>query len=100
MIHSKKKYIIVIKFSYGGLKRLLPGEFFVNRVFATGYQIWQSLENGVSRYPALEGRFPMVNKYSYQKYLIYSTKIIYIINRFYYYILNQVIKKIINNYEY
>jgi hypothetical protein len=36
----------------------------VNRIYASGYHIWQSLENGVSTYPALEGRFPMVLRYT------------------------------------
>jgi hypothetical protein len=43
------------------LKRLLPGEYNVVRLLIKGDQIVKALENGVSKYPALEGRFPMVN---------------------------------------
>lgn len=49
--------------TFGILKRLIPGEYNVVRIRAKGYQIWKSLENGVCKYPALEGRFPCVNLY-------------------------------------
>lgn len=32
---------------------------------ATGEQVWQTLENGVSQYPKLEGRFPQVSGVSF-----------------------------------
>jgi 2',3'-cyclic-nucleotide 2'-phosphodiesterase (5'-nucleotidase family) len=47
------------------LKRLLPGHYEIRRIQASGEQIWKSLENGVSKYPALEGRFPMVSGISF-----------------------------------
>lgn len=49
------------EFTFGMLKRLLPGEYTLVRVKATGEQIWKFLENGVSKFPALEGRFPIVS---------------------------------------
>ncbi len=55
-----RKYLL-LNISLGTLKRLLPGAYlYLVRLKAKGYQIWKSLENGVCKYPALEGRFPMV----------------------------------------
>jgi 5'-nucleotidase len=55
--------IILIKlFRYEILRRLLPGNYNVVRLKAKGAQILKALENGVSKFPALEGRFPMVTK--------------------------------------
>jgi hypothetical protein len=52
--------LFLLIFSFGDLKRLLPGDFPIIRVLVTGEIILKSLENSVSKYPALEGRFPMV----------------------------------------
>lgn len=35
-------------------------------LLATGHQIWRALENGVSQYPKLEGRFPQVSGCSFE----------------------------------
>jgi 5'-nucleotidase len=47
--------------TYGILKRISPNEAFIIRVKATGEQILKSLENGVSKYPNFEGRFPCIS---------------------------------------
>ncbi len=47
------------------MKRLLPGESKIVRLKGKGYQILKILENGVSKFPALEGRFPMVSKINF-----------------------------------
>ncbi|XP_067120161.1 snake venom 5'-nucleotidase-like isoform X1 [Centruroides vittatus] len=48
-------------FTLRDLVTLLPMMDPLAVVIATGYQIWQALENGVSQYPKLEGRFPQVS---------------------------------------
>jgi 2',3'-cyclic-nucleotide 2'-phosphodiesterase (5'-nucleotidase family) len=35
-------------------------------LMATGQQIWDAIENGVSQYPALEGRFPQVSNIKFE----------------------------------
>ncbi|KAH7025879.1 flagellar associated protein [Microdochium trichocladiopsis] len=35
-------------------------------IMASGQQIWDALENGVSQYPALEGRFPQVSNIKFE----------------------------------
>jgi 5'-nucleotidase len=47
--------------SFGMLNRLLPGDHTLVRLKIKGNQLWKTLENGVSKYPALEGRFPIVS---------------------------------------
>ncbi len=47
--------------TFGMLNRLLPGEYTLVRLKLTGSQLWKCLENGVSKFPALEGRFPLVS---------------------------------------
>lgn len=48
--------VIRMKEIYGMLPFLDP----IIQIEVTGLQLLQALENGVSQYPALEGRFPMV----------------------------------------
>lgn len=43
--------------SQGDIRLILPWEDMVMKVRLTGAQIHQALENGVSTYPALDGRF-------------------------------------------
>ena len=47
--------------TFGILKRLFPGEYNIVRLHAKGSQIYKTLENGVSKYPALEGRYPIIS---------------------------------------
>jgi 5'-nucleotidase len=47
--------------TFGTLKRLMPGDYNLVRLQITGQQLWRTIENGVSKFPALEGRFPIVN---------------------------------------
>lgn len=45
----------------GDLRLMLPYEDLVLKAEITGEQLVKALENGVSKNPALEGRFPAVN---------------------------------------
>lgn len=47
--------------TFGMLNRLLPGEYTLVRINIKGKHMWKTLENGVSKYPAFEGRFPIVS---------------------------------------
>ena len=47
----------------GDLRLILPYADLILQLELTGEQLLQALENGVSKYPALEGRFPAVNKF-------------------------------------
>ena len=47
------------------LKRLLPGDYTLVRVRINGEKIWKTLENGVSKFPALEGRFPIISNITF-----------------------------------
>lgn len=57
----KLRKILIINYRFGTLKRLMPGDYYVVRLRAKGRQIWRSLENAVSKFPALEGRYPIVS---------------------------------------
>ena len=52
-------------FNLGMLKRLFPMNTSIVKVKITGENLHKALENGVSRYPALEGRFPLISKMSF-----------------------------------
>ena len=45
----------------GVLKRLLPHNYELVKIKISGENIHKALENAVSKYPSLEGRFPMVS---------------------------------------
>jgi len=47
-------------FTMGDLRLILPYADMILQLELTGEQLVQALENGVSKYPALEGRFPAV----------------------------------------
>ncbi len=49
----------------GTLKRLLPHNYELVKTRITGENLHKALENGISKYPSLEGRFSMVSNIVY-----------------------------------
>ena len=58
-------------FTMGDLRLILPYADMILQLELTGEQLVQALENGVSKYPALEGRFPAVRISNWMK-IIYN----------------------------
>ena len=50
-------------FKMGDIRLILPYADLVMKLELTGAQLLTALENGISKYPALEGRFPAVAIY-------------------------------------
>jgi len=52
-------------FTMGDIRFILPYEDSIMKIRLTGKQLWLALENGVSTYPTLDGRFLAVSFYKY-----------------------------------
>jgi 5'-nucleotidase len=65
-IRADKHYPEGNLFKIGDVFDISPMDSEITMIEVTGEQLLQALENGVSKYPALEGRFPHVSNISFE----------------------------------